>query len=117
MEQANAASRRRHDQELKRQVLAECAQTGASVARVAMAHGLNANLVHKWRRLAARHGGGGGGGQNRNEIFIPVSVAPAGEPAVADIRIELHRGPVAINVTWPMIGAGVCAAWMREILR
>jgi transposase len=115
MEQAKGAIRRRHDKELKRQVLAECAEPGASVARVAMAHGLNANLVHKWRRLAARQGSSSG--RSRNEVFVPVTVAPAADPAVADIRIELRRGPVAVNVTWPMAGASECAAWMREILR
>jgi len=33
-------------------VLQECGQPGAFVARIALAHGLNANLVHKWRREA-----------------------------------------------------------------
>jgi transposase len=42
--------RRRHSAQLKEQVLTECAKPGASVAAVAMAHGLNANVVHKWRR-------------------------------------------------------------------
>jgi len=37
--------------ELKAMVLAECERPGASVAKVAMAHGVNANLVHGWRRL------------------------------------------------------------------
>lgn len=44
------ATRRRHSTELKDEVLAACAEPGASVAAVAQAHGLNANLVHKWRR-------------------------------------------------------------------
>jgi hypothetical protein len=52
MEKAKRRTRRRHDAELKRRVLEECAAPGASVANVAMAHGLNANLVHKWRRQA-----------------------------------------------------------------
>lgn len=43
-------SRRRHPAELKDKVLAACEEPGASVAAVAQAHGLNANLVHKWRR-------------------------------------------------------------------
>jgi response regulator of citrate/malate metabolism len=34
-------------------VLAECDVPGASVAKVAMAHGINANVVHRWRQLAA----------------------------------------------------------------
>jgi hypothetical protein len=31
---------------LKAQILAECDQEGASVAKVAMAHGINVNIVH-----------------------------------------------------------------------
>ena len=65
MELAKRVARRKHDAELKAQVVAECAAPGASVASVALAHGLNANLVHRWRRIAegrepgrhvARHG-------------------------------------------------------------
>ena len=41
--------RRRHSDELKAQVLAACDEAGASVAAVAQAHNLPANLVHKWR--------------------------------------------------------------------
>jgi len=44
------ATRRRHSAELREKVLAACAEPGASVAAVALANDLNANLVHKWRR-------------------------------------------------------------------
>lgn len=47
---AKPATRRRHSVELKATVLADCNEPGASVAAVARAHGLNANLVHRWRR-------------------------------------------------------------------
>jgi transposase len=40
--------RRVHGAEIKSQVLAQCREPGASVAAVAQAHGLNANLVRKW---------------------------------------------------------------------
>ena len=56
MSDAKPASRRRHDAELKRQVVAACAAPGTSVAQMAMSYGLNANLVHKWRRSAREHG-------------------------------------------------------------
>jgi transposase-like protein len=36
--------RRRHSAEVKREVLVKCEAAGASVA---LAHGINANLVHK----------------------------------------------------------------------
>ena len=42
--------RRRHSAQFKREVLAACNELGASVAGVALAFGLNANLVRQWRR-------------------------------------------------------------------
>ena len=46
---SKSAPRRRHSPELKRKVLAACDEPGASISGVALAHGLNANLVRKWR--------------------------------------------------------------------
>ena len=45
-------SRRRHSAQLRALVLEQCAAPRASVAKVAMSHGLNANMVHGWRKLA-----------------------------------------------------------------
>ena len=53
MEETNRIVRRMHTPELKRAVLDKCS-AGASVASVAMAFGINTNLVHKWRRSAQR---------------------------------------------------------------
>lgn len=44
--------RRQYSAAMKAQVVAECGEPGASVAKVAMAHGINANVVHRWRQLA-----------------------------------------------------------------
>ena len=44
--------RRRHSAQLKALVLEQCVAPGASVAKVAMSHGVNANFVHGWRKLA-----------------------------------------------------------------
>ena len=41
--------RRRHCADLNAQVLRDCERPGALVAATAMAHGLIANLVLKWR--------------------------------------------------------------------
>ena len=46
---SQSAPRRRHSSELKTKVLAACDEPGASISGVALAHGLNANLLHKWR--------------------------------------------------------------------
>jgi transposase len=109
-------TRRRHGTELKRQVLSECEVAGASVAQIAMAHGLNANLVHKWRRLADRavvHTAA----HNAAPSFVPVSLPAVPARAGNDIRIELRRGAITVNVTWPLACSAECAAWLREILR
>jgi transposase len=45
---SNPAPRRRHGAEVKAKVLAACSEPGASIAAVALSHGLNANLVRKW---------------------------------------------------------------------
>lgn len=39
--------------EVKAGILAECDRPGASIAKVALAHGVNANLVHGCRTAAA----------------------------------------------------------------
>lgn len=86
------------------------------MAQVAMAHGLNANLVHKWRRLAGR-GVSARVAQNIASAFIPVPLPAVQAQASNDIRIELRRGSIAVNVTWPLACSAECAAWLREILR
>ena len=39
---------RKHSLEAKRAIIQQCLAPGASVAAVALAHGVNANLVRKW---------------------------------------------------------------------
>ncbi|WAR46266.1 IS66-like element accessory protein TnpA [Methylomonas rapida] len=38
----------RYDPEAKRELVEACLQPGVSVARMALAHGINANLLRKW---------------------------------------------------------------------
>ena len=52
MAEAKTKTRRRHSAGFKQQILAECVQPGASVVSVALSYGINANVVHKWCRLA-----------------------------------------------------------------
>jgi transposase len=40
--------RRRFDPQAKRELVQVCLQPGVSVARIALEHGLNANLLRKW---------------------------------------------------------------------
>ena len=112
MKDSSKIIRRRHSAELKALVLSECAQPGASVAGVALSHGINANVVHKWRRLAHAPSL-----DLQVPNFLPVALpAPSCAPA-PDIRIELRRGATSISLTWPVCAAEHCAAWMRDLLK
>lgn len=128
--------RRRHSDELKAQVLAACNEPGASISGIALAHGLNANLVRKWRC---------GRGVKRTGMEVmpaaairapqpPMAVSPefvalqmpappktavlaaASAPsAQALIEIELRRGPLQLSVRWPSAAAEDCRAWLSEL--
>jgi transposase len=116
---AGRRRRREHSAELKAQVVAACGAPGVSNAAVAMAHGLNPNLARRWVREAERRGGGALVKAANSAVptaFVQVQLPPA-QAAPADIRIELRRGPIAIDVSWPCAAAPECAAWMRELLR
>lgn len=110
MKDSKKITRRRHSAELKTQVLCECAQPGASVASVALSHGINANVVHKWRRLA-------GAAPLSVGSFVPVALPAPSRATPADIRMELRRGATTMTISWPAAVAADCAAWMRELLR
>ncbi len=115
--ESKSVIRRRHSRELKAEVLASCSEPGASVAAIAMAHGLNTNLVHKWRRNTARGVVLPPSAPGINEFIAMPLTAPPVSTAPSDIRIELRRGPTTVMVNWPMSGAAACAAWLREWLR
>ena len=109
------ASRRRYSEKQKLQVMAECAAGATSVAKVAMAHGINANVVHRWRQLARDTQSAK---PERAEQFVPVSLnGTAVQTNAPDIQIQLRRGNTAVTITWPVGAAAECAAWMRELLR
>ncbi len=110
------ATRRRYSAEFKAQVLAECDVPGASVAKVAMAHSINDNVVHGWRKLARESGTAT---LPRPSEFVPVTVtaAPMHTADARGIEVELRRGAVTMKITWPLSAAVDFAAWMRELLR
>ena len=116
MTSEKASTRRRYSAAMKAQVIAECSEAGASVAKVAMAHGINANVVHRWRQLA-REGKVAAPTRPSGFIALPLAVPAAPVATSADIRVELHCGAVAMSVSWPVSAAADFAAWTRELLR
>ena len=95
------ASRRRHSAAVKAKVLAACDEPGASVAAVAHAHGLNANLVHKWRRSLDIKSLLSSAGATASE-FVALPLAPASSatgPAASSVtgRAELTAQSPVVN--------------------
>jgi transposase len=125
---ANAAEdgrrhRRKHSPEFKAHVVAACCKPGVSMASVALANGVNANLVRRWVVDSETDVG-------KRGVRVAAVANPPAPPAAkflalplpstalaADIRIELQRGATKIVVTWPSSAASECAAWMRELLQ
>ena len=112
-----------HSYAFKVEVVATRALLGMSMAAVAMAHGMNANLlrrcVHeaemKPRGVVVREGVlVGAAARDPKTVFVSVSLPPSDPPApVPDIRIELRPGPTTVTVIWPAGAASDCAVWMR----
>lgn len=117
--------RRRHADEFKRQVVDACLQPGVSMAAVALANGLNANLVRRWVNDL-------GSGPLVNAVsvrsdaartppppptLVPVTVSLPDVAPSGEIKIEIHRQDTVVQVTWPVAQAVVCAQWLCELLR
>lgn len=119
--------RRRHLPKFRASVIQACLQPGVSIAAVALANGLNANMVRKWvieerkRSLPPQaHPSRPVSVPDRGSPPVPAFV-PLGLPAPSAtsgaIQIELRRGEATVSVSWPVSAAGECAAWLREWLR
>nr|WP_216821206.1 transposase [Marinobacterium profundum] len=108
--------RRRYTTAFKARIIAACQEPNASVARIALDHGLNANLVHKWIRAARQQP------TATSPAFVALAVPAQSDQQTAlgstnSIRIEIPRpaGNVVVNV--PVAQADRCLLWLQELLR
>lgn len=113
--------RRRHSAEFRAEAVRACQQPGVSVAAIALARGLNANLLRRWVLRA-----------ERGTLLVPSRSAPASASienaggflplriptsATEAIRIEVRRGSSTVSVEWPTSAAHECALLLRELMR
>ena len=113
----------RYSLEFKRKVIAACLEPGVSLAAIAQANGLNANMLRRWVVQSSQ-------GRNcqlatitkpplpaqANPEFIPVKFTQPPAAQAADIRIELPHARGAVQIHWPMAASNQCAQWLREVL-
>jgi transposase len=116
--------RRRHSAEFKAAVIRECLKPGVSIAAVALAHGLNANMLRKWvidaeskvvASVAVKAARAPEASPMPPPTFVPLAL-PA--PVVdGEIRVELQRAGTTVKIVWPAAAARDCAAWLSDWLR
>ena len=97
------AKRQYRSLELKRQIVEETLAPGASVARVARAHGVNANQLFGWRRQyrqglleAGKRGMPGLLAVRVAEAGAHASDVPSGRTPYGTIQIELPKGQLRL---------------------
>lgn len=124
VKRAPTRTRRRHTPEFKAQVIAASRRPGVSIAAVALANNLNANLLRRWineyraisvAKPAIHH--------------APIPVETSGTPGIVpgirqtfdlpvahDIRLDLRRGEFAVQIAWPISHASTLGAWLKDLL-
>ena len=70
-------SRRQHEKSFKAELVEHCMVPGASVAAVALAGGINANLLFKWRRDHLRSKRLSSAASSPSAVLVPVHVVAA----------------------------------------
>ena len=114
--------RRHHSVFFKAESVGACQQPGVSVASVALARGLNANLLRRWvqeaergdapiaiRSIAMSTSSNGG-----NE-FVPIPFPAATTESF--IQIELRNGAKRVNLRWPASQARECALLLQALMK
>jgi transposase len=87
----NRTGRRTYSHEYKLEIVEECSTPGVSVAGVALAHRINANLVRRW--IVQRRAGRLYSTLNTSSVMLPVTVEPSAQ-RVAPVRHESAPGPL-----------------------
>jgi transposase len=113
--------RRRHSEEFRARVVAACREPGVSVSAVALANGLNANLLRRWikehaERLPVR----------RRSVVNPVVESMTVVPVTIEldegqggeeIWIDIRRGGMAVQLAWPATRTGELGRLLKDLLR
>jgi transposase len=113
--------RGRYSDEFKSRLIEACRQPGMSTAGVALANGINANVLRRWvveagiEESADLHTIVRGG---REDAFVRIAPTVPQAPATSQsVRIELRRGEVSVVLEWPLSHVSQCATLLGAVLR
>jgi transposase len=106
--------RRQHALEFKQSLVALC-QPCISISGVALAHGVNANLLRRWITQ-----------YSANPLpaiiapakLVPVKVELPSDSPVSDvIEISIQKNSARISIRWPGGQAHTCSQWLADFLK
>lgn len=120
--------RRTYSDAFKADAVAACQHPGVSIAAIALARQLNANLLRRWVQEAGGELPSHTASSRRTPALlpppsaapptlVPVTVQSPVSAPHTDIRIEVQRAGATINISWPLAESAACAQWLREVLR
>src|SRR5687767_14169082 len=121
MDQGSGRRRRRtHSLQFKMEAVAACRKPGASIAAVALARSINANLLRRWVVEAERAEAGTSSALSAlpapGESLVELPIRPAPGNGAA-IQIEVRRGALTVSIHSPISAMHECALWLREVLQ
>ena len=118
-------TKRTYSAETKAQLLAACNAPGASIAAVASANGMNANVLHRWLKESSHSrqsidttttAADVVGPSVPSFIALPLLTKPAA-PVEREIKVQVCKAGLVLTVTWPMSAAVEFACWSASILK
>jgi transposase len=86
--------RRKYDEAAKRELIEACLKPGVSIARTAMEHGINPNLVRTWITTHQRR-------QGQAELLVQTGGSPLGTPTEQPSAVAPAE-PVFVQVVTPV---------------
>ena len=94
--QGTRKTRRVYSRKFKREVVARCLEPGTSVSAIALAHGINANVIRKWlprQKLAAARA---------QATMLPVTIQSSAPISTIKPRIDsgqsVRRAPIELTL-------------------
>lgn len=116
---------RRHSEEFRARVIEMALQPNTSVAAVALANGLNANMLRQWvRDFEADAKAAGTAVPPRDAavstfVQLPMHTPPPSAPVVPEsaatcVDVEIRRNGTTLRANLPLDSRS--AAWLREVM-
>ena len=106
--------RRQHTSEFKQRLIALCLP-GISISGVALAHGVNANLLRRWiKQFSAPHPWPA---ILTPTPLVPIQVdLPPANPASDVIAITIQKNNACIEIRWPSCQAKAFSHLLKDFL-